>query len=316
MEGPGLELPRRVASRRVASRRVARAKLDASHYVSLAANVVPRKEPERSATTVRFQHRQPGRGLLTVTSPVDPWSKLCAFGMTLPRADFDRRTTPRRAPLAALLLTISVGAYACSEESLDPKRSLPVERGDASVLGNTETATDASATNTTDANGVDASSIDGASSRPSLESLRNFDPMFRKHETATRADLDALGFGHDDFTTPADRFDNGPSPTEGQFRIQCQWSHFGYDDPIVRPGSPGAAHLHMFWGNTNTNARSISRTPSTAVKKWTDGCFDPLNVGAGPRNCSNGQTGTDRRFPQMNATNAYEGPNFFLKLPE
>lgn len=53
-----------------------------------------------------------------------------------------------------------------------------------------------------------------------------------------------------------------------------------------------------------------------AAKKWTDGCFDPLNVGAGPRNCSNGQTGTDRRFPQMNATNAYEGPNFFLKLPE
>ena len=99
-------------------------------------------------------------------------------------------------------------------------------------------------------------------SHPSLDTLRNLDPLFRKHETATRSDLTALGVAHPDFTEPADRPDNGPQPTEGQFRILCQWSHFGYDDPIVKPGQPGAAHLHMFWGNTSTDADSVSNVPS------------------------------------------------------
>lgn len=39
-------------------------------------------------------------------------------------------------------------------------------------------------------------------------------------------------------------------------RILCNVSHFSYDDPIVFPGGPGEAHLHMFWGNTGTNAHS------------------------------------------------------------
>lgn len=46
--------------------------------------------------------------------------------------------------------------------------------------------------------------------------------------------------------------DNGSSP-QGQFRLGCQYSHFNTDDPIVYPGQPGKAHLHMFFGNTNTN---------------------------------------------------------------
>lgn len=41
--------------------------------------------------------------------------------------------------------------------------------------------------------------------------------------------------------------------SEGQFRTYCQWSHFNYDDPIVFPGKQNATHLHMFFGNTNTN---------------------------------------------------------------
>ena len=40
----------------------------------------------------------------------------------------------------------------------------------------------------------------------------------------------------------------------GQFRTSCEFSHFAYDDPIVFPGQPGAAHLHMFFGNTDINA--------------------------------------------------------------
>ncbi len=42
----------------------------------------------------------------------------------------------------------------------------------------------------------------------------------------------------------------------GYFRVQCEVSHFAYDDPIVHPGKPGHAHLHMFFGNTDTNAYS------------------------------------------------------------
>ncbi len=46
----------------------------------------------------------------------------------------------------------------------------------------------------------------------------------------------------------------------GQFRATCEFSHFAYDDPIVKPGQPGGAHLHMFWGNTDVNAFSTYDT--------------------------------------------------------
>lgn len=51
-------------------------------------------------------------------------------------------------------------------------------------------------------------------------------------------------------------------PTEegGQFRTACEFSHFSYDDPLVFPGQPGAAHLHMFFGNTHVNAHSTYDT--------------------------------------------------------
>ena len=42
----------------------------------------------------------------------------------------------------------------------------------------------------------------------------------------------------------------------GYFRVKCEVSHFAYDDPIVHPNKPGHAHLHMFFGNTDTNAYS------------------------------------------------------------
>ena len=40
----------------------------------------------------------------------------------------------------------------------------------------------------------------------------------------------------------------------GGFRFDCEVSHFNLDDPIVFPGEVGAAHDHMFWGNTSTDA--------------------------------------------------------------
>lgn len=39
-------------------------------------------------------------------------------------------------------------------------------------------------------------------------------------------------------------------------RIYCTTSHLSYDDPVVFPGQPGRAHLHTFWGNTETNYAS------------------------------------------------------------
>lgn len=47
-----------------------------------------------------------------------------------------------------------------------------------------------------------------------------------------------------------------PTVDVGDFRTQCEFSHFAYDDPVILPNQPGAAHLHMFFGNTDVNAYS------------------------------------------------------------
>jgi hypothetical protein len=44
------------------------------------------------------------------------------------------------------------------------------------------------------------------------------------------------------------------------FRIQCNYSHMSYDDPIVYPGQDDAAHLHMFFGNRTTNENSTPQS--------------------------------------------------------
>ncbi len=38
------------------------------------------------------------------------------------------------------------------------------------------------------------------------------------------------------------------------FRVECSFSHFGYDDPVTAPGARGKAPLRMFFGNTDTSA--------------------------------------------------------------
>lgn len=47
---------------------------------------------------------------------------------------------------------------------------------------------------------------------------------------------------------------NSPSPVDEQgwrgiFRINCDFAHSSYNDPIVFPGEEDAAHLHRFYGN-------------------------------------------------------------------
>ncbi|GGL92561.1 MULTISPECIES: DUF1996 domain-containing protein [Micromonospora] len=45
------------------------------------------------------------------------------------------------------------------------------------------------------------------------------------------------------------------APVRGsEFRADCASKGRGPDDPIVRPGQPGASHVHEFFGNTTTNA--------------------------------------------------------------
>jgi hypothetical protein len=51
-----------------------------------------------------------------------------------------------------------------------------------------------------------------------------------------------------------------PVGNGGQFRTACEFSHFAYDDPLLYPNKPGAAHLHMFFGNTDVNAFSTYDT--------------------------------------------------------
>ena len=73
-------------------------------------------------------------------------------------------------------------------------------------------------------------------------------------------------------TTPSSQFNvadivtgsghsNSPTNSRGNsgvFHVACTTSHFSYADPIAKPGEPGAAHLHMFFGNTEVNAYSNS----------------------------------------------------------
>ena len=52
--------------------------------------------------------------------------------------------------------------------------------------------------------------------------------------------------------------DLGAASDIGAFRNPCSPTHFAFDDPIVSPGLPGTSHLHMFFGNTLTDAFSTA----------------------------------------------------------
>ena len=48
--------------------------------------------------------------------------------------------------------------------------------------------------------------------------------------------------------------------TSGAFRTVCGISALGFDDPIVYPGEPWRSHLHIFAGNTGTDAFSTAES--------------------------------------------------------
>ena len=64
---------------------------------------------------------------------------------------------------------------------------------------------------------------------------------------------------------------------QGAFRFLCAPSHNAYDDPIVYPRQPGKSHLHTFFGNTGTNARS---TYTSLRKTGGSTCNNILNRSA------------------------------------
>ena len=53
--------------------------------------------------------------------------------------------------------------------------------------------------------------------------------------------------GAQPFSAP-DRVISGPQGAVGQFVVECGFSHYLPDDPIVHPDEPGASHLHQFFG--------------------------------------------------------------------
>ena len=80
-----------------------------------------------------------------------------------------------------------------------------------------------------------------------------------------------------------------PSPppavagSNGVFSVLCDFSHQSFDDPIVFPGEPGAAHLHQFGGNSTTNALStyqdmVGRPTSCPYDKDTAGYWVPALI--------------------------------------
>src|SRR3546814_9394577 len=68
----------------------------------------------------------------------------------------------------------------------------------------------------------------------------------------------------------------GPQGRVPQFKVECGWSHTATDDPIVHHGHPGRSHLHDFFGNTATDARS---TPESLVGGDTT-CQNKLDTAA------------------------------------
>ena len=83
------------------------------------------------------------------------------------------------------------------------------------------------------------------------------DSAFSDTPSADLAIDDHVGPRSDYLTAPGHNGETSwPVAAGGQFRITCEFSHFSYDDPLVYPSLPGAAHLHMHFGNTDVNAFS------------------------------------------------------------
>ncbi len=63
---------------------------------------------------------------------------------------------------------------------------------------------------------------------------------------------------------------------EAFFATPCKFTHHAPDDPIVFPGRAGASHLHDFFGNRSTRARSSLRS----LDRGRTSCLNPADHAA------------------------------------
>src|SRR5918995_4306689 len=72
---------------------------------------------------------------------------------------------------------------------------------------------------------------------------------------------------------------------EADFVTRCNFSHRNFDDPIVFPDKPGAAHSHDFFGNRSTKYNSTyerlrAYTGTTRATKSGTTCVNPNDKSA------------------------------------
>jgi hypothetical protein len=86
-------------------------------------------------------------------------------------------------------------------------------------------------------------------------------PMPPGHQVGVAWDPSKIPSGFAGYGTDLLEKGGMPGPSDvGSFRTVCKYSHMAPDDPIVFPGQSGASHLHVFWGNSLTNANSTSQS--------------------------------------------------------
>lgn len=102
-----------------------------------------------------------------------------------------------------------------------------------------------------------------------LEKFRNTDPLYGRYANLSSEKIPLTSLISKANPSSSVFFQNGPNA--GQFRTICEFSHFAYDDPIIKPMQPGSSHLHMFYGNTGTNAYSTPYSIANSGGSTCDG---------------------------------------------
>ncbi len=175
------------------------------------------------------------------------------------------------------LLLAALIAAGCSavglggdEEARADEQALAPEAGITDAADGDEDGDEATTTTTGDTGGAPARPpFDPVAYQENLDLLLASTVRNTNHDDSPYIDVPSAELVLEDLYGPRSDYlqDAGGNseiafPTEagGQFRTACEFSHFSYDDPLVFPGQPGAAHLHMFFGNTHVNAHSTYDT--------------------------------------------------------
>lgn len=92
---------------------------------------------------------------------------------------------------------------------------------------------------------------------------RNSNPIYTTQPGVASANLDLSKLISGESADPSwfhSIAQTPPTGETGQFRASCVPSHVSTDDAIVFPNQTGAAHQHLFYGNTDSNAFSTSNS--------------------------------------------------------